>query len=182
MGATVTKEGNMRKEYEEELQNLKEKMEKAEKFAGRLPLFSNTILVNKFTGEEDWLHISDVYKKMYFGWGIKRGFYNNNNARKISNFSKDGEYSAYLFNIYINTISLFGIHQEFDLYDYLSNVKIFFADKYNTTFYIEDEHIEAFLEAINLWFCDASNKIREVRRQEKISKLRAELEREEREE
>ena len=168
----------MRKEYQEELENLRTKMEKAELFAQKLPVFSEVILDNKITGEEEWVNFGDRYKKIYFGWGIKRGFYRNGGARYVSNFPKDKEYNHHLFNIYINCYSLFYCHEDFGLYDYLNNVNVFFADKLNSTFYIEDEHIEAFLEAVNIWYVDACKKLEEKRRHDKIAKLRAELEKE----
>ncbi len=46
----------MRSEYLKELDNLKIRMEKAEAFSEKLPVFSEIILENKFTGEEDCIN------------------------------------------------------------------------------------------------------------------------------
>ena len=168
----------MRKEYQEELENLRNKMEKAELFAQKLPVFSEVILDHKITGEEEWVKFGDYYKKIRLGWGINRGLYYAGGRRYINNFPKDREYHLHLFNIYINCYDLFYCHEDFGLYDYLNNIKVFFADRCNSTFYIEDEHIEAFLEAVNTWYVDACKKLEEKRRHDKIAKLRAELEKE----
>jgi hypothetical protein len=166
----------MRKEYLDELEQLKLKMEKAEKFAEKLPVFADYILEHKFSGEEPWLNFGKSYKKMYLVWDIGRGFYRNGDPRRISNYPKDGEYCQHLFHIYINTLSLFDEHNEFGLYGYLKDVDVFFADKMNTTFYITDENIHAFLEALYKWYCDAIDmlKIHKLKKQE--SELKKKLE------
>ncbi len=166
----------MRKEYEDELNALKEKMDKAEAFAARVPVLSDTILNSKITGEEDHIKIGDRYKKIRLSWGICRSFYRNGGPRYVMNLPKDREYSLHLFSIYINTIDLFDTHQEFDLYEYVKPVDLFFADKLNTTFYVTDEHIEPLLDALNTWYCDAAEKLKRHRLQEQEEKLKRQLE------
>ncbi len=164
-------------DYLKELRDLQIKMVKAEAFAKRIPCLSEAILEGKYTGEEAWLKIADRYKKLYCAWGINRGWYDSEEkyARTIINFPKDKPYSTYLFNIYINTCNLFDAHQEFGLYEALKDVDIFFADKLNTTFYVTDENIESFLEALNTWVIAAYEELKTLRLNEQKIKLEAEL-------
>lgn len=166
----------MRQEYLDELKALEEKMQKAEKFAEKLPVFSEQILRQKLTGGEDWMKYSERYKKIPLIWGINRGFYRHDSNRYVMNYPKDKEYSLHLFNVYINSVSLFNTHQEFGLYQYLKDVDIFFADEMNTTFYVTDENIEAFLEALNTWYGDATEKLKKHRLQEQEAELKKKLE------
>lgn len=166
----------MRKEYEDELNALKEKMTKAEAFAARVPVLADTILKGKITGEEDHIRLGDHYKKIPLSWGICRSFYRNGGPRYVMNAPKDWEYSRHLFSVYINTINLFDVHQEFGLYDYIKPVDIFFADELNTKFYVTDENIEPLLEALNTWYCDACEKLKAHRLQEEQAKLEKRLE------
>jgi hypothetical protein len=166
----------MRKEYTEELEQLKTKMEKAERFAEALPVFAKKILDGKITGEDHWIKFGDTYKKIYLAWGINRGFYRNGGPRYIMNCPKDRVYSLHLFNIYVNTISLFDERHDFGLYDYLKGVDVFFTDELNSTFYVTDSNVEAFLEALNTWFCDAIEKLKKHRLQEQEAELKRKLE------
>ncbi len=45
----------------------------------------------------------------------------------------------------------------FNLYESLEGVDIFFTDTSNTTFYVTDENIEAFLDALSEWHAKAKN-------------------------
>lgn len=166
----------MRKEYQDELEQLRSRMEKAEQFARKLPVLAEKILSHKFTGEEDWINFGEYYKKIPLQWGITRGLFSNNSNRTITNYPKNKDYSRQLFWIYINSISLFDVHNLFDLHDYLKDVDIFFNDGMNTTFYITDENIEAFLEALNTWYCDAMEKLKLHRLQKQEAELKKKLE------
>lgn len=133
-------------DYEREIQDLKEKMEKAKEFAGMLPIFADEILSRKldknFTGT-----ISKKYKDIYLSWGINRYFYEDN--KNITNCDKEIK-DTYLFNIYINSLSLYDSHENYGLKDL--NVPCFFFDRLNTTFYIEEKDIETALEMLNNWY------------------------------
>lgn len=164
----------MRQEYIDELTALKTKMEKAEAFAERLPVFAEHILEYKITGEEDWLKFGDRYKKIPLNWGICRGLYLNGATRKIMNKYtpfKDGHY----FSIYINSCSLFDGHNLFDLYKSFDGVEIYHIDSMNSTFYLTDENIEPFLEKLNDWYIRACEQLKEVKEKERIEKLEKEL-------
>jgi len=165
----------MRKEYLDELAELKLKMEKAELFAEKLPFLSETILRGKITGEEEWLKLADKYKKIYLKWGLNRGYFRSGSRRYVMNYPKDKEYNLPLFSVYINTITLFDTHQEFGLYDYLKGVDIFFSDVLNSTFYVTDDNIEAFLEALNTWYCDAAAKLKTYRLEQQEAELKKKL-------
>jgi predicted Zn-dependent protease len=157
----------MRKEYEDELKALKLKMQKAERFAEKIPCLSKTILENKFTGEEGVLHFGSKYKDIYLAWDINRYFYKN--GKNITNYHGD-VCDIYLFNIYINTLTLYNRHENFGIYEAMKDVKIFFTDHLNTTFYVTDENIGDFLEAINSWYLKAREDAKVLAKQERINK------------
>jgi len=169
----------MRKEYIEELENLKLQMEAAELFAKKIPLFAEKILKNKYCQEDANLDFGSYYKRMPLAWGIKRHLFNGAGGGHIFNYPKDKEYNLHLFCIYINTCSLFDSHEKFDLYESLEGVDVFFIDKLNSTFYVTDENIEPFLEALYAWFTKASSQLQEYRRLQRIEDLKKELEKQE---
>lgn len=163
----------MNDKYEQELAELKKRMQKAEKFAERIPGLRNVILDKKLTGEEVWLDFGSRYKETPLRWGIKRGYYKLGTSRRITNFRE--EHACYCFCIYINTLSLFDIHENFSLYEKTGKCKVFFIDKMNSTFYVEDEHIKDFLEALNLWYIEAKKELAGYRKNERIQELKDEL-------
>lgn len=174
----MTKENKhtgLRKEYQEELKLLKAKMIKAQNFAEKIPALAEIILERKVTGYEEYFKFGDSYKKLYLGWGINRSFYRSGGVRYIMNYPKDKEYNLPLFSIYVNTYAMFDEHQLFDLYKYLEGVDIFFSDSTNTTFYITDENIGTFLEALNTWYIDACEQLKKYRLQKKKEQLEKEL-------
>ena len=140
-------------DFEKEIQDLKEKMDKAKEFAEMLPVFSDEILSRKldttFTGT-----IQKRYKNIYFDWGINRYFYQDN--KNITNCDKEIK-NTYLFNIYINSLSLYDSHENYGLKEL--NIPCFFFDKINTTFYIEEKDIEAALEMLNDWYNQANKAV-----------------------
>lgn len=166
----------MRKEYEDELETLRIKMQKAEKFAEALPIFAERILEYKFTGDEDWLDFGNCYKKIPLGWGIKRGYYRNGSSRYLLNYPKDAEYNLPLFNIYVNSYSLFDCNENFNLYESFKDVEIFFIDYMNSTFYITDENIFPFLEALNAWYNVAKDELLKLNKEKEIADLKKRLE------
>ncbi len=170
--------------YKKELKELKERMEKAEKFANKIPVFKNIIIERKLTGEEDYIDFGSRYKDIHLSWGIKRCNYISGTNRTIANYDND-DYNVYLFDIYFNTLDLFGdgIYKKFDLEKIRDKVKVFFYDEINSTYYIEDEHIEEFLEEANKWYLEAKKQVIKYRKEQEIKKLKeklAELEKENR--
>ena len=166
----------MRKEYKEELEELKVKMEKAEKFAKKLPIFAEIILKGKFSGEENWGKYGSWYKDIYLGWDINRGHYKSDTSRYMTNRRGD-PYDGYFFNIYINSCSLFDSHDNHGLYESLEDVDIFYTDTMNTTFYITDENIHAFLEALNDWYLKARELSVQEKAKKEIAKAEEQIER-----
>jgi len=162
----------MREEYVKELNDLKERMIKAEKFSEKLPLFKDQILKNKYTGEENWMQFDKWYKGMYLAWGLNRGFYKKEKDNMTNN---KNDYCGYYFNIYINTLTLYDLHEKFDLYEMLSDVDIFFIDHLNTTFYVSDENIESFLDALNVWYLQAKSKVKKFMAEKKLQEAKEEL-------
>lgn len=152
--------------YKLELRELKSKMIKAQKFADEIPLFSEEILTLKYSGKEHWIKFGETYKNLYLAWGINRGFFDSESNRNISNYRE--HHQEYLFCIYINSCSLFDCHHNFDLYESLKDVNIFFSDVLNTKFYVTDENIEPFLEALNKWYLKAKDENNLLRQQERI--------------
>lgn len=165
----------MLKVYEDELKSLKEKMEKAEIFANKIPLFKGKIIKEKLTGEEQYIEFGNRYKNMYLAWGINRSHYKSKSNCSITNYN--GEYDKYLFTVYINPLSLFGddIYETFGLEKIQNECKVFFYDNFNSKYYIEDEYIEEFLEKLNEWYINAKNKLDDYRREQKIKELEEQL-------
>lgn len=166
----------MRKEYKEELEALRKRMEGAKKFAKKLPVFSEQILDNKHQATDTYISFGDVYKNIPLAWGIKRFLYNGN-PRLVTN-AKSINYPIYLFNIYINCINLF----DDDFADFCREnlLKITFDvlhfDGINTTFYATDEQIEPLLEKLNDWYLTQQEEINVEYKKRKIESLKKELE------
>lgn len=162
------------KEYMDELAELKTRMIKAETFAEKIPLFADEILKGKLSGEEMWVRITDRYKDIYFAWGLNRGHFKRGVSGDITNHpTKD--YDGYFFSVYINTLTLYDLHESFSLYDAFEGVEIFFIDHLNSRFYIEDEHIELFLEALNAWYLKARVSAKKLNAKKKLEKAQADL-------
>jgi len=165
----------MRKEYEQELINLKAKMQKAEKFAEELPIFKDIILENKFTSEEGHINFGNRCKELYLDWGINRNRLISGTNRTITNYDRDATYNKHLFSIYFNTLTIYDSHNKYDLDKITEKVDVFFYDSLNSTFYIEDEHIERFLDEAVRWLEIARKKEKELRDKKRIESLQKEL-------
>lgn len=149
----------MRKKYEEELNTLKLKMEKAEIFAAKLPVFADYILDNTLSGEESHIRFPSSYKATPLHWGINRNYYRKGSNVELVNAPASLQYNQHLNSIYINSLTLFNTHESFGLHQAFDGINIFFSDLMNSTFYVEDEHLEDFLEALNVWYLSAKNKV-----------------------
>ena len=146
----------MREKYVQELERLKERMLKAEKFAKKLPIFSKQIIEDKLTGEEYWIRFESRYKDFYSRWGIDRGWFVKGTRREVINY-KGKPYSEFLFCIYVNTYSLFNRYT-FRVDEVADKANLFFYDSLNSTFYATDEQITDLLEEINKWYIKTRGK------------------------
>lgn len=159
--------------YEDELKELKKKMLGAEKFAEKVPLFRQFILDNKIDGTEGCVKFASSYKRIYFHWGLHRARFKSGTCRTITSYK--GEYDKHLFMVYINTLSLYDSHEKFGLEKVLEKSTVFFFDELNTTFYVEDEHIDGFLEALNDWYIEAIAQLKQYNEVKEIRKLEEQL-------
>ena len=164
----------MIKRYVDELNEIKERMEKAEKFAKKIPLFEEKILDNKYTGEESSIDFGSRYKEIPLSWGIVRNHYVSGTNVTITNYP-EGEYDKYLFNIYINNVSLFNSFEEYDIAEITKKCDVYFYDSVNHHFYVEDENIEQFLEELNKWYIAVSKNLINLKIDERIKELEQEL-------
>jgi len=167
----------MIEQYEKELKELKEKMIRAEAFAEKVPCFRDFILKNKITGTEDYTAFASYYKKTPFNWRLSRRLsrarYISGTNRSITNYQR--KHDKYLFSVYINPLTLFGEHEYFGLERVLEESTVFFFDKCNTTFYVEDEHIEGFLESLNDWYVNAVEELKRYKVNKEIEELKSRL-------
>jgi hypothetical protein len=163
----------MNKIYKKELSDLKVKMEKAESFAEKLPVFSSMILEHKYTEDAVWLDFGKKYKDIYLGWGIKRGLFSSNTARRISNMRDD--HNGHYFSIYINSVSLFDVHENFGLYESVSDLDVFFTDRLNSTFYVTDENITPLLERLSDWYVKARVELKKYSIQKEVEETEKKL-------
>ncbi len=138
----------MNEEYREELRLLKVKMEKAEEFAKKVPLFAEKILKEKITGEEAWHKYIDSYKRLTTYHGVFRGYFKTGTSRYITNLN---EHDGYYWTLYINTLGEYNSHAKYGLNEVKDLVDVFFYDISNSTFYCTDEQIEPLLETLNEW-------------------------------
>ena len=161
------------KEYEDEIERTKEIMLKAQTFAEKLPVFSKQIIEGKITGESYWIDFGKSYKKLYLGWGIKRGYYKNGGDRQITNCR--ARYDGFYFSIYVNCYSLFDVHQDFGLVEATKKLDVFFFDYMNSTFYVTDENIEPLLETLNEWCIQAFEQLKQYRKKLEIENLEKQL-------
>lgn len=80
-----------------------------------------------------------------------------------------------MWNIYINTVSLYASHKKYGLEDIKNKTPVVFYDDLNSTFYCTDEQVGGLLEALNEWYlyaCEESKKAeKEIRKQELLKEL-----------
>lgn len=164
----------MRQEYKDELAALKSRMEQAELFAEKLPIFKDKILEKKLCENDSSIDFGNCYKKLYLRWGIKRFFFSE--KLKIVPTNYNGTFKdQFLFKIYVNSLSLYDSHENYDLNKIPDHVDVFFYDNLNTTFYLTDSQIENFLNALNAWYLSARDKEQQAKNKKKIEKLKKEL-------
>lgn len=160
-------------QYEQELADLKNKMIGAQKFAEKFPAFEKQIIEGKMTKETTG-KISSEYKGLYYPWGINRWLYTK--KENITNYRDEFE-PQYLWNIYINQISIFGEdYTDTGIHDIKNNLDLFFYDVLNTTFYATDDQIIPLLDALAVWYEAAKPINDEHRKDKKKRELMAQLE------
>ena len=163
----------MNKMYEDELAQLKTRMEGAERFAEKIPVLANIILGRKYTGTEEWIDFGGVVGNTYFPFSIRRGKYKSGTSRAVTNHKE--EHNEYLFCMYINTITEYDSYNTFGLDGICNKVDVFFYDKLNSTFYITDDNIGEFIREYKVWHEEAIVKVREGRKATEIEELRNRL-------
>lgn len=164
----------MIEEYKKELEDLEKQMINAEKFAEKLPIFSSDILCGKLQSDANYIKLGSTYKTVYFGWGIKRGLYKTGTNRTVTNYKNDN-YEEFLFNIYINTLSMYDSHENLGLDEICKNTPVFFYDCLNSTFYATDDQIVDLLEALVTWYDNAIKQIGPLNKKKQIAELKAKL-------
>lgn len=156
-------------QLEEELIDFKEKLEKVNEWVKKIPLFKDIIINDKFTGDENWLKYTSRYKAIRLDWGVNRGLYGS--SRVITNY--DGEHNGYLWNIYVNKLTIFGdIGSSVPIDD---DIDCFFFDHMNTTYYCTDDQIENLLESLNAWYLKEKDNVDAYKKENKIKRLEQEL-------
>lgn len=167
----------MRKEYENELSELRKRMEGAETFATTLPHFEGTIISNKYDGTEDYIRFGEKYDGMPFPWGISRGRYRDGTGRMLLNYGESSNYDEYLFSLYINTLVLYDSHNEYGLEKIADDVDVFYYDNLNSTFYATDDQIMPLLDSLSEWYQKAKAAAQGGRESNRRAELLAEQER-----
>ena len=168
----------MRQDYRNKLRDMRIRLEKAELFAERSPVFAEQILESLLTGEETWQRF---YKKdSALLAGVTRGHFTSGTNLCVTNCNK--KYDVDLFKIYVNSLTEYSSMKEYGLCDIPETVPVFFYDKINSTFYCTDEQIGLLLEALNAWKISAFYQAKKDRSgadiqklEEKIAELQATL-------
>lgn len=161
----------MRKEYEDELLKIRDRMDAAENFAEKLPHFEELIIANKYDGTEEHINFGGRYNGMPYPWGISRGRYRDGTDRMLWNYEETSNYDEYLFSLYINTLSLYDSHSKYGLAKIADDVDVFFYDDLNSTFYATDDQIMPLLDSLSEWY----QKAKAAAQGERESNRRAEL-------
>jgi hypothetical protein len=150
------------------------KLNNSEEFASKVYCFKRYIFAKGWSGNEKNISFGDKYKQIPLKWGIRRNLYVD--SGNIYNYGKS-IINKYLFKIYINTYDLYDLHDDFGLDEINVKEKIFFYDKINSTFYVEDEHISWFLDTLNEWYLQAKEKAKTAHLENRIEAKKRELER-----
>ena len=164
-------------EIDQELNEMRQKLEKTHAFAKKLPEFSEIILSKRFTGDENHICFGKKYKELWLSWGINRNHYKTDSRCTITNYDYEVSevYDVHLFCIYINTQSLFDTSEKFGLKEATQDLDLFFFDKLNTNFYATDEQIIPLLDALDKWYIKAQSELYLFRARENITRLKKEL-------
>ena len=155
---------------DQELNEMRKKLESTHAFAKKLPEFSKTILDKKLTGDERHTCFGKKQRGLWLSWGINRNHYKTDSRCTITNYDYEVSeaYDVHLFCIYINSISLFDTSEDFGLKEATQGLDLFFFDKLNTNFYATDEQIIPLLNALDEWYIKARSEVNFYRAKQNI--------------
>ena len=176
----------MLKCYEDELNELKERMIKAEEFANRVPAFAEIIIDRKYTGEENWIDFGYEINGVVFDSRIHYGHfvsclsqinenarYRPGNPRRIENLDED--HDEFLFAIGINPYIGSDRLDTYGIENIQNEVDVFFFDEVFFLFYVKPEHLNDFVTAIDKWKKNAQIKHAELSKEQEIAQLEAKI-------
>lgn len=159
-------------ELQTELMNKAKEYKNCTDFAALIPLFSESILLNKVEGD-DYFRLADRYKETYFAWGI------NWQTNKSCNHPRKLPMPQGLVNVSINCMSMFDddVYTETNtsINKLATDVACYYYDDLNSSFYFLPEQLEAGLDKINDWYVTTKGSVDGILKQKKIEKLQAEL-------
>lgn len=159
------------KKLQEKLDKYKERLEKVQEFVDKVPVCADFIIKHEIV-ESVHNKICEQYKNLYFGWGVHRITYDE--TKKITNYKGDDYIGMTLNHVYINHLSLYNRHNDYNIEKYVKTYHFF--DVLNTTFYCTDEQLPAMLEELHTWYQQARKKAAADFKEEKKRKLEKELE------
>jgi hypothetical protein len=81
-------------------------------------------------------------------------------------------YVGKLFNLHINTLTLYDSYEDFGLGEILNEIEIFYYDRISSTLYATDEQIEG----LNEWYMKAISKVKEFNLNKEKEELKKRLE------
>ena len=159
---------------QERLQKKEEHYQRVTAFAEKLPLFADTILGQEEDGSL-FFELTPRYKGVYFGWGVN--WYTN----KPTNFPDERVYEPGVVNVYINSCYLFDDKlytlAEQSLGRLSSEIKCYFYDNLNSTFYFKPDEVEEGLDKIAEWYHEVKSEsaayLKEMKRKELQDQLKA---------
>ncbi len=157
----------------EKLAATKAKYEKVTAFAALLPMFKGRIISEELTGES-YAKLSDYAGKLYCAWGVS--WYTNT----PTNYPEQKHSQVGFVNVYINSISLFGVK----LYDFASqklgevlpSIDVHFYDAMNSNFYFLPHEAEAGLKKLEAWYLDTKAQCDAHLKKMRVEELKRELE------
>lgn len=160
--------------YLKELEELEIRMIGAELFAEKFPYFKDQILDEKLTDSDHYIKFNSKYKDLYLSWGINRRYHKT--ARDLTNYyDKQAIIESHLTDIYVNTLTLYDMHDNFGLYDITDKCDVYYIDHVNSTFYLKDDQLIDFLDNLNEWYLKAKSEAKKVKLAKKKARLEAEL-------
>jgi hypothetical protein len=160
----------VRPEFEKELESLLKKFSRIESLVKKFPIWESYIVRNRLEDDLNLVCLANKYKEIPLGWGANR--YKLCSTNQPTNY--DGpELTGFICSVYINTLSLYGSHDKFGLFDIPKNY--IYVDFANSNFYCRDEQLIDLLESLNSWYLVAREQSKESVRKRKIAEAEAEL-------
>ncbi|ASJ79228.1 hypothetical protein P26059A_0076 [Curvibacter phage P26059A] len=155
-----------------ELKKTEEKYKKVTAFADKLPLFSKNIVRDELTGES-YSRLTSWYKTLNLQWGVNWEV-NVELTNRDTPLKKD---EIGLVAVYINCYSMFPDDCYATAYRTLhsADIKSFYVDWMNSTFYFKPSQVEAGLEVLHDWYLKITSQIKEIQQAKRKAELQAEL-------